>query len=418
MKESEIIVSLNEILSQAEIYEGMLGAKMQRKGCVRFSRYFERIDKHYCFVLSEEHADLYRKTFWGIFNTGSIKEKYTIKYIENQLNTFLIRLKVQDGSVDKRKYSKFYNKLNMATEEKVSVIHPIYGVAVTSDEPLSIGCFTLYNSSTHKEKLLAAMDYQSEEDLFLDIEEFANQPTWISTQVQTVDLDKAYELACDRFEVFQGVCQFILDLKGYNAHAVCILNDVHQMFNRCLVVSSSEKFDKFNKDIRRFKDVNIGVLIEDIGHIFVSILERLFVSEKNEINNRTRNAFTTYGRIIHEHTNAQKLVMYITVIESLIEYNSPDLTEEISSYISAMLCDNLKDYEITKEHFKFIYNLRSEISHGSRTNVLGGDLAYAKAYCAELILKYITDKEIEMVSKSKDLKAVLESKVKRLEVLS
>ena len=110
--------------------------------------------------------------------------------------------------------------------------------------------------------------------------------------------------------------------------------------------------------------------------------------------------------------------MYITVIESLIEYNSPDLTEEISSYISAMLCDNLKDYEITKEHFKFIYNLRSEISHGSRTNVLGGDLAYAKAYCAELILKYITDKEIEMVSKSKDLKAVLESKVKRLEVLS
>ena len=121
-------------------------------------------------------------------------------------------------------------------------------------------------------------------------------------------------------------------------------------------------------------------------------------------------------RSLHERADTQKFAMYITTIESLVEYNTSDLTELIASYLSAMISDSLHSYVATKADFKVTYNQRSEISHGSRTNILKGDLSYAKVYTVELIRKFVTDREILSFTKNKELRAHLDSKIKRLEV--
>ena len=86
--------------------------------------------------------------------------------------------------------------------------------------------------------------------------------------------------------------------------------------------------------------------------------------------------------------------------------------------MAAIISKNIEEFEISKSHFKKIYSIRSDISHGTITDVLGGDLLYAKWYTMDLIKNYIADREIEHFTKNKDLKAHLESKVERLRVMS
>lgn len=416
MKDSEIIAKLNELLSCAETCSGQLSFGDKKRCAVNFSHYVEEIKDYIVFRIGEEQSQLYSEVFWSIYNKGNIKDNYAIKAVENKLHTFLFELKIKGSPATDRDFSKFFNRLNTAKKEKMTVFHQIYGLDVTDDYPVKMGCFTLYNYHLHKNEILALTGFQTEKELLEWHGEFGNHDVWISTEVETVDMDKAYEIACGRFEVLQGICQFIFDVEGYNTHAVSILSDVQSLHSRCYIVSETQMKDIGESDIRRFRNANVAVFIHDTNHLFIPLMEKVFAPEKSEILNRIRNAFTTYGRILHERADTQKFAMYITTIESLVEYNTSDLTELIASYLSAMISDSLDSYVATKADFKITYNQRSEISHGSRTNILKGDLTYAKIYAVELIRKFVTDKEILSFTKNKELRAHLDSKIKRLEV--
>lgn len=416
MNDTEIISKLNELLSYAEIYSSTISPDDSKRCVVHFSRYVEEIKDMVTFRIIDEHSSLYRELFWSIFNKGNIKDNYALKTFSNKLHVFMFELKIKSAVIDERNFGRFFNRLNTSPKEHVEVFHQIYGLDIMDKEPIKIGCFTLYNYKLHKNKILAVTGLQTEEELLELYSEFRNHNIWISTNVQTVDVDKAYEIACKRFEILQGISQFIFDVEGFNAHAVCILTDVQPSHNRCYAISESRMKDIGESDIRRIRNINIINLIHDSHHLFVPLVEKIFISEKSEILNRIRNAFTTYGRILYERTDVQKFTMYVTTIEALVEYNTSDLTELISKYVSAMISNNYSSYLSTKADFRIVYNQRSEISHGSRTAILNGDLVYAKAYAVEVIRKFVTDKEIFTFTKNKELKEHLESKVKRLEV--
>lgn len=416
MKDSEVIVKINELLSYAEMHTGKVPLSDEKRYVVRLSHYVAETKEHVTFCISEEHAALYREIFWFIYKKGSIKDCYTIKVVKDKLQAFMFHLRTNNTPATTRTFSKFINKLNSAKKEKMTIFHQIYGLDVTDEQPITMGCFTLYSYRLHKDRILSLTSFQTEEELLNWHTEFEKHDIWISTEVVTADLEKAYEIACGRFEVLQGICQFVFDVEGYNAHAVSILNDVQSLYSRCYIISESQMMDKGERDIRRFRNANANTLVHDINHLFLPLIEKVFVPQSSEILNRVRNAFTTYGRILHERADTQKFAMYITTIESLIEFNEANLTELIAGYLSAMISDNIEDYAATKADFKITYNQRSEISHGSRTDILKGDLEYAKIYTVELIRKFVTDKEIFSFKKNKELRAHLDSKIKRLEV--
>ena len=415
MIKTEIIENLNELLSCVELYEGIIDRNCSKVSCVHFSKIFNWNSKRYTFRLSIDYANLYTTVFHSIYSLGTIEDKFSIDYVADKFHDYLFKLKVSNKCVTIRNYDKFYNSLNMAKIEKISVFCHLYGVEVNTDVPFKIGCFTLYNYALHKKDILKLAGHTTQKDFEQYHHEFLEHSTWISTEIETADSEKAYQLARYKFEVFQGMCRFFFDIKKVNAFAVCIYDDVHPVWGRCFITSPSQSCDKFDNDVQRHQNID-AVLLARIDSRFVPLVKRLFSSDKNEVNERIKCAFTTYGRILHERSSAQQLVMYVTAIESLIEYKDTDTTELISSFLAGMICDNWDTYLVTKKDFKFTYDLRSKISHGNKVFVLKGDLAYAHAYCAELILKFITDREILPITRNDDLKAHLESKVKRLEV--
>ena len=415
MKDAEIVAKLNELLSHSETSTGGFSFNDAKPCVVKFSHRVEEIQEYISFRILEEHANLYLETFRAIFNKGELKNKYTIKNVESEFHSYLFELKIKNISANLSNFVKFFNKLNMAPKTKVLVLHPIYGLDITNENPINAGCFTFYNYSLHKQCLLELYGFDSEENFLEHFSEFGKRETWLSVEVEAVTVDKAYEIAYSHFEVLQGICQFIFDIEGYNAHAVCILNDVRLIHDRCYVLSEFNILDKSSSDIRRFKNINIYNLINDTYNLFTSLINSLFTNEKSEVLNRIKNAFTTYGRTLHEYSDAQKFAMYITTIESLIEYDSRELTELISRYLSCVISNTAELYEEIKSDFKFIYNLRSEILHGSRVYVMKGDLMYAKNYACTLIKKMVTDKEIFSIKKDKDLRIYLDNKVRELE---
>ncbi len=414
MKDAEIIASINKLLDYAETQTGIYAFKERKTCVVQFSKHIESIGDIVTFRISDEHSALYYETFYAVFNKGNIKDNYVIKTFDKKFRDFLFFSKLKDKEVTKGDFSRFVNGMISAKAEKVIIFHKVFGLDITSAEPVKIGLFTFYNSSMHMSDILKAVDYPTLETLLEYHDEFNKHNIWISVEMEAVDKEKAYEIACNYFEVFQGICQFIFDIEGYNAFAVCVLNDINPTHDRCYMFSQTSATDKAESGFRRVYNIDIEQLIHDTNHIFKQLLERVSSRDKSDVNNRIRNAFKTYGRIVHENSDAQKFVMYITAIESLISYDCPNLSEMVSAYLSAVISKNLEEFEISKTHFKKIYGIRSDISHGTIADVLGGDLLYAKWYTMDLIKKFITDREIENFTKNNDLKAHLESKVVRL----
>lgn len=414
MKDAEIIVNINKLIDYSETQTGVYAFSDKKSCVVQFSSYVEKINQVVSFRISDKHTTLYHETFYAIFNKGNIKERFVIKTVSKKFHAFLFDAKVNGKSITEREYSKFINGMIMAKCESVSIFHKVFGLEVKNDEPVKVGCFTFYNAYQHKEQILKRTGYPSWDAMLESHSEFQNHETWISVDIDAVDNEKAYEIACQHFEVFQGICQFIFDIEGYNAYAVCVLNDIVPTHDRCYMFSETHAYNKGESGFRRSYNIEIQQLIHDTNHLFQHLLNRIFLLDKNVVNNRLRNAFATYGRIIHEHSDAQKFVMYITAIESLVGYDCPNLAELIADFLSGVISKNLEEFNISKEHLKKIYDIRSDVSHGSEINVLSGDLLYAKWYAMDLIRKFVSDREIEHFTNNSDLKTHLESKKIRL----
>lgn len=414
MKDNEIIELINELLSYAEIYEGMLNPSYLKTNVVHFSRYEEKENKHYSFRIDFKHLEAYKKLLNGIYTKGNIKKHYTIKSIDDALHNFLFENKMANKNVSEKEYQRFIQSLIIKKQKKITYFHMVYGVDVTNTEPVAAGCFTFYNYKKHKSFIMNKVGI-TEEDTFLKCcRDFSEHDVWVSTDVEANDTDFARETAYRRFETLQGICQFVLDVEGLNGHIVCVLEDIPQSRHMCYSFCEGAIGSKFDNYFCRVRNIDLINLLTDKHNLFVALTERLFTVEKNDIHNRIINALITYSRIAYQHSDTQKFLLYITTIESLIEYDSKNLTDMITRYISAILAEE-ENYKAMKEDFKVTYNQRSKISHGSRVDILIGDLEYARAYAINLLYSFIINDDIKAMSKNKELKAYLENKSKVME---
>lgn len=137
-----------------------------------------------------------------------------------------------------------------------------------------------------------------------------------------------------------------------------------------LYFSEETAHESFHNDIIRHQLIDLYSIKHFDNGYFDKLLNRLFVSEPNQISRRLINAFTSYSRITYEHFDTQKFALYITMIESLIGFDETNLADMLSGFLSALVSDNAQDYSSTKDDFKrYTYDQRSEISHGARTTI-------------------------------------------------
>lgn len=416
MKDNDIIENLNKLNSYAEIYDARDGVGDSYGYIVNFCKNFIETNKGYRYCIKEDHKKLYRDTLLAIFRKGQIKCNYTLNTIKQEMDIFLLENKIKDCIITENIFGGFFNKINTAKKEKFIIFHKIYGIDVFSNEPVNIGCFTLYNYTLHRDKVYELSKYASEEFFSKNCEEFKKHNFWISTEVEVVDSQKAYEIACERFDVFQGTCQFMIDSQGYNFLAVSVMNDVTSTRDRCYLFGKDEFYNLGETNIRRRRNIKIESIVNERQQLVKRIVERVFAEGNNQINNRIIRAMAIYGRAVHEYSKEQQLVLYVESIEALIGYNKKEnLVDMLSDYFSGIVSENNEEFKTYKSSFKTIYGVRSCISHGKRSCVTDAFLSIARDYTICMIECFLEDKEIAGFTKDKDLREHLKSKVVRLE---
>lgn len=414
MNAKEIVEKINLLLSYSEIIEN--GWLDRGKGTLNYSKYFEDLEKSYNIYIGIEHIELYRELLFEIFKKGDIKDNYTIKTVAERFNAFLIETKVRSGALTEPKFQKYLQNLINAEKKKILVFHKIYGIDIQGNQPVDVGCFTFYKYSKHKKAIVKKTETTSLKVLLNHFAEFSKHDFWVSTEIEVVDKDKAQELAYRKFEALQGIFQLLIDIKRLSTgHAICILNDINMHFDMCYKFSDSEKYSSFNNDLFRCENIEIEYFVNDKDGLLNSIISKIFTSEKNEIHEKLINAFIAYSRTIYEYSNAQKFVLFTTAIEALIGRDVTSLSKNISKWFSAMICRTQDVYESMKKDFYAHYNIRCEISHGSRVTVLEDDTKFARSYAAELIMSFLSDENILNLKKTKELECYLDKKVKDFE---
>lgn len=417
MKNSELLTKINELLSYAETKIGSAVFETKQDNVVCFSKHIKNVGV-VAFRISSKHDRLYRECLLEIFNRGTLKDDYIFKTIKDKFDGFLVNAKVKGEEVSDKQCQRFIQRLLNAKKVAYKVFHKIYGLEIKSHEPIRVGCFSFYNFSMHKECLLKDI-YLENENVLTNINgEFLKYDTWVCAEITTVDNERAKEIAFIYFEALQGVFQYILDLQHLHGCKICILRDVTFAHDECYIFSEETAHESFHNDITRHRIIDLYAIKHFDNGYFDKLLNRLFVSEPNQISRRLINAFTSYSRIMYEHFDTQEFALYITMIESLIGFDEANLADMLSGFLSALVSGNAQDYCATKDDFKrYTYDQRSEISHGARTTISKGDLAYAKGYAIELLKAYIADAAISQFSTSKDLKSYLNAKVKAFESL-
>ena len=162
MKDNEIIALVNELLSYAEIYEGMLDLNLPKPNAAHFSHYVENENKHYSFRIDLKYIDEYKKLLNGIYSKISIKERYTMESIDKALHTFLFDNKFANKNVSEAIYQRFIQSLINKEHKKITFFHMVYGLDVTHTEPVNVGCFTFYNYDNHKEQIMNQAGFAKE----------------------------------------------------------------------------------------------------------------------------------------------------------------------------------------------------------------------------------------------------------------
>lgn len=414
MTDSELIDNLNKLVIYSEIDNSTKGNS--NKYFIDFCQYIQKIDGYVNFKLSIAYASLYYDVLKVLFHKGSISRNYVYKTIDKELQKYLFNVKYNEKFISESSFSKFFNGLNTANKERYIVFHKIYGVNIVEDSPIKVGHISLYNFQLHKKTIAELSGYNSIKDFLVFHNEFKEYNYWISTDVECIDVNKAYEIATNRFEVFQGICQFTLSCNNYADYAISVYEDVYNATDACYLISKNKTTSKSERKFKGCKILDINELITEDKNLFFELTERLINSDTGEILNRIRNSFVNYGRSIFLHSKVQKLVNYVITIESLIEFDSDNLSQSLSKYISAVISND--DYELyskIKSDFEIVYKQRSRIIHGDEIDIMDGDVEFAKDYADNLLYMFVKDNNIWSLNKNMHLKNYLENKVMELE---
>lgn len=396
--------AINELLEESIITDNSEIAQESIHGIWYLN---ESQDKYENFCIKKCYRDKYYKLLKKVYN-DKIKQRYTYKTVDKKFYGFLHDMKVQHGQITPKHFSRFCNSLSSAEIVPYEIFHKISGVIIDNEYPVQYRDFTLYNTMLHLdnifEKLETTSDTQYGEWV---IEHLREHDYWISVVCMASEVDKAKEEAYRKFELFQGVCRYMLPFMG-NVYYIGILDDLDFAFDDYCHISKGS-FGAGSKRISgRYEDLNIMVFDYEKPELFQWFLEVISRTPETELSRRISNAIILYSRAEQDMLPTQKYLLYMMAIEALIEMDEDSVVEQVSDYVSTIFSMNLDAKSAIKREFKKMYTIRSEIAHGSEVYISENDVYKAHFYARNIIYQFYIEQDLKICKTNNELKDYIE----------
>lgn len=362
------------------------------------------------FVGSED-IEVFKETIIKMMQIHELDKAITLKSFTNRLIELLGELIWGNLDCNENDIEIFYKLFLEQKYIEFEIVGPIYGIQMDTNE-YTLGDFKIYNLSFLKEILRSRRGYIKE----LETMYYGNIDSEyvVGIKVRARQQEKAVEIANQYLGIFENVlnyvvsdtshtiCPGVFNYKGHRVRSSLAISEIGVGSNN-EATSISLPFEINDKNCKS----------SAIGNDLLWPL--ITKSNKNNLEKRILNAVDWIGKAIYEVDPAKAVTEYIFAIEGLLLLNegsfiSSSIVSQISDWAAFIIYDNLEDRKKLAKRFKEIYQKRSAVSHGGKTNISSDDLFKAYAICKQLIIILLVNVDFKGMSKIEDIRDWVESK--------
>lgn len=307
--------------------------------------------------------------------------------------------------ITKNTVNTFYETLLSMPVEEWEVLRYLFGVKISSNDPVRLGPFTIYDWEKH----ISIIDEKYPHAHLLNQIELAkvSKSILIGVKIVSRDHQRALELADIKFIKFENVLRYMIANRSGHCH-IGIFEYRGRSFLEAITVSQSRSTSSA-QGRGAYYDVDVDMpFITDQSHGHDRIWALLEKPELNEMEKRIISTIEWVGKGINDLDDANAFIQYIFAIEALLTYSdktvvTPSIMSQISE-ASAFIIENT--YEKREELDRLVrklYERRSAIAHSGIQKVTTDELQKALWLVKKLIIKMTTNDELKKMSSIEQL---------------
>lgn len=342
------------------------------------------------YIAEEKDAIEYQKALTFLFEANKeVSNTYSIRSFEDCIIN-IIRDSLSENTICKEDDIKDLYKTVLAKPiTDLEIIYILKGVKV-NEAKSALGDFTIYKYPDCIELLTEKYPTFWQHNTFLNDK---NPETLLGIKVKARENNKIVEIADSLVKTFENTLNYeIADL----THRRSIGIFTYRPWSNVPRITCYE-----NKGIGYYgsniPSLPITLLLstsEEIPSERKILFELITKVNKTEIERRVLNAVEWAGKACIDLDNSKALMQFVFALESLLQYNEgsfivPSIISQMSDWSAFIISDDASERKEIAGHFKHIYNKRSAIAHGGKTNIEIGDLVIAARLVKRIVRTFL-----------------------------
>lgn len=330
----------------------------------RDTRCLSGVQPNVWMIQGHEGIIAYFRLVQRIHKTRNIKNNYTIKHVENTLDTAILNGIGKENVTQNATIKEAKKQLPTATLRTFDIMRNIFGIKLSKGYR-KIGPFTFqkgknaYRQFTHKHP--SGLSVFKKEDIAEFIVRF---------QVKSVTRERALEIADDTFTTLEYLFAFILGRKdcGYEVR----------------ILRQTKENLLFNMIKSEDGQISTGASRQNLVHNQIDLNDNYFKNAKvkklfslvptqdlNPLENRLNKAISWIGKGLFSDSSIESIICYCSALESILIRESktivsPSIVASLSEYCAFFLGNNQSLRKELISKVKAIYTERSAGTHGGK----------------------------------------------------
>jgi len=177
-----------------------------------------------------------------------------------------------------------------------------------------------------------------------------------------------------------GVIRVFTTSYHYKADQIILLNHPFHKDTTHYIANSNDDYwiegsYSFNEDLKEFWDLFEEDLKSDIGTVISKLANHaISINGKECLADRLIDAFYWFGEAARDNNENAQIIKLVTAMERLVTLSDKDITNNFCNRIACTIAAYHGDLDRWKSDLSKIYDLRSNLVHGSRSLYKSYDL--------------------------------------------
>ena len=331
-----------------------------------------------------------------------IGDNFSYTATREKIFTELRNIKFQQKQFSEKHYQEIISYFKSFNGEEFEVFVPIYGLEVTSEDPVEIGEFTVYGKSHYS----ILQDKWANDELHKQINSCIVKKDYVSYKVTACDPHKAYEKASIFLEKLENIFKlFCYPVGKHQDVGIFNYNFSHERNYIAFANEDHWGIGDFSEGVEL--TVKISNFLEN--SLFSKIIEKLFSKSLSEMEKRLMNAIDLCGRASCEKQPYLGFLFCMFGLEALLqaregEFVSASITAQMTDAYAFIVCKDYDERKKCAKDFQDMYAKRCKIAHGNGKDISEKDYKLALKYLHALIPVFLEDETISKIEKMEAFK--------------